>query len=95
MEQIPEQIERYFNQDNKLKQWPSKRKDKLSVLEFLSEKFEQNKIYSEKEVNGILNQAHVFNDAPLLRRELFDNGFLDRTRDCRQYWKIRKEPEKL
>jgi len=87
MEQVPEQFRKYFNEDNKLKQWPSKRKGKLSVLEFLAEKFEKDRIYSEKEINEILKEAHTFNDAPLLRRELFDNGFLDRTRDCRQYWR--------
>ncbi|NLX77878.1 MAG: DUF2087 domain-containing protein [Clostridiaceae bacterium] len=35
----------------------------------------------------MLNSVHVFNDAPLLRRELFDNCFLDGTKDCRQYWR--------
>ncbi|ANW99868.1 hypothetical protein CSTERTH_12930 [Thermoclostridium stercorarium subsp. thermolacticum DSM 2910] len=61
----------------------SKKKDKLRVLEFLSDKFEKGKIYTEKGVNEIIKEAHTFNDAPLLRRELYDNGFLDRTRDCR------------
>lgn len=87
MDSIPEEIKRYFKEDNKLKQWPSKKQNKLLVLEFLSGLFEQGKTYSEKEVNEILNRVHTFNDAPLLRRELFDNGFLDRTRDCRQYWR--------
>ncbi|NLX77877.1 MAG: DUF2087 domain-containing protein [Clostridiaceae bacterium] len=46
MGEIPDEIKKFFNKNNQLKQWPSKKKDKLLVLEFLSKLFENNKTYS-------------------------------------------------
>ncbi len=46
--------------------------------------------YGEREVDAILKQWHTFGDHATLRRDLYDNGFLGRTRDGSQYW--REEP---
>lgn len=82
-----EEIRRYLDDEGKVTAWPSKRKLKLKVLEYLSNYFETGIYYSEKEVNNILNEQHTFNDPAILRRELYDNKFLNRTKDCREYWK--------
>ena len=39
------------------------------------------------EVNKIIKRHHVFNDIPLLRRELISKKYLFRTDDCNKYWK--------
>ena len=57
---------------------------------FLSTKFVEDKIYSEKEVNEILNKWHTFVDWPLLRRELVDRGYLARETGGYKYWKTKK-----
>lgn len=82
-----EEIKRYLDDEGKVTAWPSKRKLKLKVLEYLSNYFETGIHYSEKEVNNILNEQHTFNDPAILRRELYDNKFLNRTKDCREYWR--------
>lgn len=82
-----EDIKRYLDDKGKVTVWPSKRKLKVKVLEYLSNYFKKGTCYSEKEVNNILNELHTFNDPAILRRELYDNKFLNRTRDCREYWK--------
>jgi hypothetical protein len=79
-------IKNFINEDGIVKSWPSKRSKKEAVLEYLAAKFEKDKIYAEKEVNDLLNKWHTFNDAPLLRRELYDLKYLDRERDCSKYW---------
>lgn len=48
--------------------------------------------YSENEINALLRQLHLYDDPAGLRRELIDRGYLARTRDCRQYWKV-QDPE--
>ncbi len=48
-------------------------------------KFESGREYSEKEVNYIIRENHSFNDHPLLRRELFDRGFINRTANGLKY----------
>lgn len=85
----PESIRRYFDDENRLVQWPAfKRKiARATVLRWLTEHFETGRDYDEREVNAILNDLHTFADPALLRRELFDAGLLDRTRDVRRYWR--------
>jgi RimJ/RimL family protein N-acetyltransferase len=77
--------QRFLDSDGRLEQWPSHRQGKLLVLAYLASKFDPNTIYTEKEVNEILQQWHTFNDWALLRRELFDRGFIDRNRDGTNY----------
>ena len=61
--------------------------DKADLF-FLSEQFENNRKYSEKEVNDIIKNHHSFNDIALLRRELVSRKFLARKDDCSIYWKV-------
>ncbi|MEW6686475.1 MAG: DUF2087 domain-containing protein [Candidatus Edwardsbacteria bacterium] len=82
------EFKKYLDEKDRVKVWPSKRKIKLLVLEYLASKFEEGLYYSEKEVNIILNEFHTFSDPCLLRRELYAYGFLARTKDTSKYWKI-------
>lgn len=77
--------QKYLDDQNRLKQWPSKHKDQLLVLAYLATKFEYGTSYTEAEVNDILKRWHTFSDWPLLRRELFDRGFLDRNPNGSNY----------
>ena len=68
--------------------WPKKPSEKEIVIQFLSNKFEYDKKYSEKEVNKIINKFHLFNDIALLRRELVSRKFLSRKDYGSEYWKV-------
>lgn len=75
-----------------ISRWPRKNADKEKVLRYLAAKFEPERLYPEKEVNAILNAHHnfgppYFQDCALLRRELFDRGFLNRDPAKGIYWK--------
>lgn len=82
-----EELENFLDKEGRLKIWPSKRKIKIKALLYLSRKFKKGKVYTEKEVNEILNRFHTFKDPALLRRELFSYKLLNRTKDCAKYWK--------
>jgi hypothetical protein len=81
-------LQRFLDNDGLVKQWPRKLADKRLVLEYLATKFEFNHSYHEREVNEILKQWHTFGDWPLLRRELFEQGFLDRNRSGTDYRRL-------
>ena len=68
----------------KLKVFPSKEKQKIVVLTQIARQFETGKRYTEKEVNQIIKE--IYADYVTIRRFLVDYGFLDRTRDCKEYW---------
>ena len=55
----------------------------------LASQFERDKQYTEKEVNGLLQQWHEWNDPAFLRRELVDGHWLDRTKNGARYWRVR------
>jgi RimJ/RimL family protein N-acetyltransferase len=86
--------QRFLNSNGRLEQWPSHRQGKLLVLAYLASKFDPDTVYTEKEVNELLQQWHTFNDWPLLRRELFDRAFIDRDRDGTNY-RLREIPTSL
>jgi len=65
--------------------WPEKEREKRLVLEYLSTRFEAGRVYSEAEVNRIIDAHHRFGDYALLRRELVDRGYLARDDDGRRY----------
>ena len=81
----------FINDLDKIIFWPKKPQDKEFVIKHLSEKFIFSKIYSEKDVNDIIRKYHLFNDVPLLRRELISRKFLNRKDDGSEYWKLVNE----
>lgn len=79
--------EKYFlNTDSLiLRQFPKKLKLKYLCLVWIQDVFEKDTVYTEKEVNQILDQ--VYPDYVTIRRFLIDYGFLDRKSDGSSYWK--------
>lgn len=78
-----------LDKDGKLRVWPAKPEKKKLAVQFVSEKFEFEKDYTEKEVNEIIKSAITFGDHQLLRRELCDRKLLARTPNGIKYWKIK------
>ena len=66
--------------------WPRKKEEKLAVLDYLITKFEAGVEYKEIQVNMILKKWHSFGDHALLRRELYDNYYMDRNPEKGIYW---------
>lgn len=81
----------FLDADNRLKQWPTKPAKRTVALQYLAEKFEDDRRYSEKEVNEILKSWHTYSDWALLRRELVTTGLLGRTDDGKEYWRVSQE----
>jgi hypothetical protein len=82
----------YLDDEGRLTTWPSARNRKAVqtlVLRYLAEKFEFGRDYSEREVNDLLNRWHTFGDPALLRRELFENGYVNREKSGARYWRTK------
>ncbi len=76
----------YFNKgvDGPLTQFPSKEKRKIIVLQQIIRRFEPERKYNEMEVNEVLKP--IIDDFVTVRRYLIEYGFLDRSKDCSEYW---------
>lgn len=88
-------IQKLLNQEGQVTRWPTKPKEKTLVIEYLATKFSRDEDYSERDVNEVLKHWHTFSDWALLRRELFERGFLDRDRNGSSYRRTDKKPETL
>jgi hypothetical protein len=77
-----EVLGRFFSGD-RLVELPSQRSKRLVVLERLGLEFEPGRRYPEPEVNDLLRRFH--DDYATLRRELVDEGLLDRAGG--EYWR--------
>lgn len=76
-------IKKRFFKDDRLNHVPKKEKDKIALFDYLSERFETGKIYSESEVN--LTLRPVYDDHAVLRRYMVDYGYLERSTDGSEY----------
>lgn len=81
----PFELRRLFDEEGRLTRWPAKLKKRLIALDWFAQHFHFDREYSEPEVNGLLNRLHTFGDWAILRRELFDRGYLDRDPDGTRY----------
>lgn len=77
-------IKNYFDNSGHLKEFPSKEKRKIIVLNHIINNFQLDRKYTEPEVNRILER--IFEDYVSLRRALIEYGFMDRKTDCSLYW---------
>lgn len=77
---------RIMNAEGRITRWPKKQVEQWVILAAIAQHFADGVRYSEKEVNELILQHITFADYALIRRELFDKGYLDRTADCREYW---------
>jgi hypothetical protein len=83
-----ERIKRYLDDQGRVTRWPSRRfrSDQDVIVAYLATKFEPGREYTEREVNDVLKRFHTFEDWALLRRELFERGYLSRVTNGTRYW---------
>jgi len=76
-------LSNFLTEDGRLHTIPAKRSKRLVILDRLAQEFEPGQVYSEQQVNEMLQRFHP--DSAALRRYLVDDEFL--TRDGGYYWR--------
>ena len=84
-------IKNFLDEKGRVTNWPAKRSLKIEVVKYIADKFEDGRIYSEKDVNGIINEWHTYGDYFMLRRGMIEYQLLARTRNGSKYWKLKSE----
>ncbi|MDK2809278.1 MAG: hypothetical protein PWP24_2016 [Clostridiales bacterium] len=80
-------ITKFLDERGRITNLSKKKKIRVATLQYLADKFEENRDYSEKEVNVICEEWHTFGDFFILRREMIDNKLLCRESNGSRYWK--------
>ena len=91
---LPSELRPFVDDEGRIKQWPVRQKVQRMAAAYLAACFQPGREYSERQVNQLLLQWHTFGDWAMLRRVLFDWGYLDRERDGSRYW-LRPNPPTL
>ncbi|MUM76726.1 DUF2087 domain-containing protein [Pseudodesulfovibrio sp. F-1] len=76
---------RLFDDRRRLVRWPRKFTQRKLCLWVVWSRVPSRVVMTEKEINALIEAAHLFGDHALLRRELVDHGLLARTPDGRRY----------
>ena len=92
MSEISRDLLPFLDGNGRLISLPAKHKKKLLALWYLAGKIEAGRAYSEPEINDLLDEWTLFHDPATLRRELYNKRLLNRTADCRRYWKAEDIP---
>lgn len=79
-------VEKFFPEGptGPLTKFPLKQKEKLIVLREIIKHIESERVYTEKELNEILQV--IYGDYVMIRRYLIEYGLLDRKPDGSEYW---------
>ncbi|WP_417399535.1 DUF2087 domain-containing protein [Hominenteromicrobium sp.] len=85
--EIYKDIQPFLDENGRLTSFPTKKRKQLTVLYYLSEKFEPMRDYTEKGINEVINTWTCFKDPATLRRELYNKYLLDREADGSRYRK--------
>ncbi len=75
-----------------MRNWPSRQKVRNVCVWLFWAQLPKGVVMSEKLVNSILNQHHVFGDAALLRRMMVGLGMVTRNRDGSDYQRVEQKP---
>lgn len=85
-------LKNYLDSSGKLSIYPSKRKLKLAAMFYVANQLDARKTYTEKEINEAINNICTFNDAALLRREMYNYRFINRSEDGKIYMLEENQP---
>lgn len=85
-------IKNFLNIEGKLTSFPSKRKLKIAAMFYIASGINVDINYTENEINEEINKMCSFHDPALLRREMYNYKFIDRTMDGKTYWKEKIQP---
>lgn len=86
IEQGKESVVTNFMKNNKVTKVPAKEKKKYILLAEFITRFEQGKIYTEKEINAELLKVYPTGEYVEQRRYLITFNFFKRSSDGNQYW---------
>lgn len=89
---LVERVLHQFDAAGRLMRWPSKRSVQKVCLWTLWAGFPAATTWHERDVNRMLQAAHLFGDPALLRRDMVMMGLMSRNPDGSDYRRLEKRP---
>lgn len=87
-----ETARRYFDAEGRLMTWPAKTSVQHLVMWALWAKLPADQAMTEREISAELNARHLFGDAAILRRTLWELKLVTRSLDGSAYRRVGQQP---
>lgn len=92
LSELADRALRQFDAQGRLVRWPSRHQVQRYAIWGLWLHFDSRRVYTEAEVNEVINAHHNFGDHCTLRRELVEMKLLARSDGGREYRKLAARP---
>jgi hypothetical protein len=87
-----ERVAGHFDSSGVMIRWPSRTNHQALCLWVLWSRLPAGEVMTETQINERLRASHAFGDPAILRRSMFGDRLVTRTRDCREYRRIERIP---
>lgn len=89
---LVEKAARHFDSSGRMLRWPARAGQADLCLWVLWSRLPANTVFTEREISAELSIWHVFGDAALLRRAMYEAKLVRRTIDGSEYRRIEQKP---
>ncbi len=86
------QAKRYFDAQGRLKSWPSKTNLQFLCLWVIWAQIPKGAEMSERQASDLISAWHLFGDAAIIRRTMWQQKMISRTPEGRDYRRIEQAP---
>lgn len=87
------QARRYFDDKGRMVSWPSRTQVQYLCLWAIWARFPKGAVMTERQASDLINIWHLFGDAAIIRRTLWERRMISRTEDGREYRRVEQAPE--
>ena len=86
------QARRFFDADGRMVSWPAKTHLQKLCLWVIWARLPRGAVMTEREISAELNRWHLFGDAAILRRTMWEMKLVRRSVDSRDYERLEQMP---
>ncbi len=83
---------RHFDGQGRMKTWPAKTQTQYLCLWAIWARFPKGAVMTERQASDLINRWHLFGDAAIIRRTLWERKLILRTEDSRDYCRVEQAP---
>lgn len=83
---------RFFDAQGRMMSWPAKTTVQNLCLWVIWARFEKGVVMTERAASDLINTAHLFGDAAIIRRTMWQLKLISRSADGRAYQRIEQAP---
>lgn len=86
------QARRYFDAQGRMTSWPAKTQAQYLCIWAIWARFPKAEVMSERQASDLINRWHLFGDAAIIRRTMWERKLIARSQDARDYVRVEQAP---